>query len=58
MSYIVDRLLGIIIDEFRRRAVVALINNYKYEELFYYLRKPENRQFADSLLAYLKVTIY
>ena len=45
-------------DEFRRRGVVALINNYKYEELFYYLRKPENREFADSLLVYLKVTIY
>ena len=45
-------------DKFRRRAIVALINNYKYEELFYYLRKPENREFADSLLAYLKVTIY
>lgn len=45
-------------DKFRRRAIVALINNYKYEELFYYLRKPENRQLADSLLAYLKVTIY
>ena len=45
-------------DKFRRRVVKELINSYKYEELFYYLNKPENREFANRLLVYLKVTIY
>ena len=45
-------------DKFRRRYVAELINSYKYEELFYFLNKPENREFANGLLAYLKVTIY